>query len=478
MIVLYVILAALAVLILVLLGRTIILSSKAPKLTEKKDEYTQEQIKNYAERLSKMIQCKTVSVKGSFDDTEFSKLRNVVEELFPLFHQKAEKLTFSDDCWIYKLEGKDKTRNIMLMSHHDVVAVSGEWEHDGFGGEIADGKIWGRGTVDTKTPLFAELSALEELLSEGFVPECNVYIGSSHNEEIGGDGIPKANEYFKENGITFEVILDEGGAIIEPPLGGMKCDKCAMVAVHEKGRYYFDCTATSANAHASLTAASTMTPVERVSAFINEVMTKDIFIRRLNPQVIAMFNHLAPYCGFAMKLLFCNLWLFAPILKKVMPKINAQAGGLIGTTCTFNKIEGSTENKLCTARAFLRPVDSKDFALDLEAFKETAKKYDITVTEAPDCEYHEPAQMDRPQFAYTLNCIREKFPQYPASPFILPAGTDARTLTDVCPCVLRFAPIRLSAQQLASVHAENENIDLDAVANCVGFYKHFVKNYK
>ena len=62
-------------------------------------------------------------------------------------------------------------------------------------------------------------------------------------------------------------------------------------------------------------------------------------------------------------------------------------------------------------------------------------------------------------------------------PFILPAGTDARTLTDVCPCVLRFAPIRLSAQQLASVHSENENIDITAVEECVRFYRCLLKKF-
>lgn len=478
MIVLYIILILLVLLITVLAVNTARNTKKAPKLTEGKVYYSDEEIKKYALRLKKMIECKTVSVKGSYDDTEFKKLREVMAEMFPKVHEKAEKMTFSDDCWIYKIEGKDKSHNIMLMSHHDVVAVQGEWEHDGFSGEIIDGKIWGRGTVDTKTPLFAEFSAVEELLSEGFEFSCNVWIGSSHNEELGGDGIPTALEYFKKNNIVFDVILDEGGAIIEPPLGGMKCDKCAMVAVHEKGRYYLDCTAETGNAHASLTSGAKATPVERMSAFINEVMTKDIFIRRLNPQVTAMFTHLAPYSGTAMKVLFSNLWLFGPLLKKVMPKINAQAGGLIGTTCTFNKIEGSTEAKKCTARAFLRPVDEKDFEIDLEKFIETAKKYDITVTKTENCEYHGPADMSRPQFEYTKKCISEVFPQYPVSPFILPAGTDARTLTDVCQCVLRFAPIRLSAQQLGSVHAENENIDIDAVANAVEFYKYFLKNYK
>lgn len=464
--------------VLFLVIRTIIITSKARKLSASTLAFSDEEINAYAERLSEMIKCKTVSVKGEYDDTEFKKLRDAMKKLFPLVHEKAEKITFSDDCWVYKIPGKDNSHNIMLMSHHDVVEVSGEWKFDGFSAHIEDGKMYGRGTVDTKTPLFAEFSAVEELLAEGFTPECNVYIASSHNEELGGDGIPKANEYFKENGITFDVILDEGGAIIEPPLGGMKCDKCAMIAVHEKGRYYLDLKAEAANAHASLTSASSNTPVERMSMFIDEIMSKDIFIRRLNPQVVAMFSHLAPYCGFMMKLLFCNLWLFGPVIRKVMPSLNAQAGGLIGTTCSFNEINGSSKEKVCTAKAFLRPVDENDFKLDLEKFKEIAAKYDISVTEPDGNEYHAPADMTKPQFEYTKDCIAKVFPQYPASPFILPAGTDARTLTDVCPCVLRFAPIRLSAEQLASVHAENENIDLDAVAAAVVFYKEFVRNYK
>lgn len=478
MIVLYVVLALLVFLIAVLLVNTFVKKAKARKLLEEKSICTVEEIQYYTERLQQMIRCKTVSVKDSYDDMEFAKLRAVMEHLFPIIHEKAERHIFSDDCWIYKIAGKDTNRNIMLMSHHDVVAADGEWEHEPFSAETADGKIWGRGTVDTKTPLFAEFSALEELLSEGYEPPCNVYIGSSHNEELGGDGIPTALEYFKKQGITFEVILDEGGAVIEPPLAGMKCSKCAMVAVHEKGRYKLNCTAVAENAHAGLTAAAKATPIERMVSFIHEVNTKEIFIRRLNPQVTAMFKHLAPYCGFPMNVLFSNLWLFGGLLKRVMPKINAQAGGLLGTTCAFNRIEGSTESKTCTVTAMLRSVDEQDMFRDIDTLKSIAEKYGIEISVCDDSEYHGPADMSKPAFAYTMDCIANIFPQHPASPFILPAGTDARTLTDVCECVLRFAPIELSAQQLASVHSENENIDLKAVVNAVEFYKLFLKNYK
>ncbi|MDE7172517.1 MAG: M20/M25/M40 family metallo-hydrolase, partial [Oscillospiraceae bacterium] len=309
----------------------------------------------HAQRLARMIRCKTVSVKGSYDDAEFAKLRTVMEELFPRVHKRMERRVFSDDCWVYELEGKDSSRNIMLMSHHDVVAAEGNWAHDPFGAEIAEGRLWGRGTVDTKTPLFAEFSALETLLGEGWEPPCNVFLASSHNEELGGDGIPTALAYFKERGLTFEVVLDEGGAIIDPPLAGMKCQKCAMVAVHEKGRYKLICTAAAANVHTGLTAAAQASPIERMAGFLHEAASGKLFIRRLNPQVRAMFRHLAPHCKFPMNAVLGNLWLTGPLLQKMMPKLNPQAGAMLGTVCSFSKIEG--DDKGCAATVSFKAVD-------------------------------------------------------------------------------------------------------------------------
>ncbi len=455
-----------------------VLLVKGEPLSEAKSTMTAGAAEAYARQLGKMIACQTVSIKGSYDDTEFAKLRAVVAELFPLVHQHCEKLTFGHDCWIYRLKGADESRNIMLMSHHDVVAAEGEWQHPPFSGEIADGKIWGRGTVDTKTPLFAELAALEKLLEEGYEPKCNVWIGSSCNEEIAGDGIPLANEYFKEHGMLFDVILDEGGAVIDPPISGMACKKCAMVAIHEKGRHKLVLTASSGSAHAGLTAGMKATPTERMAAFITEFRKKNVFIRRLNPQVKGMFRAMAPYASFPMKLIFANLWCFGPLLTRVLPKMSAQAGGLLGTTCAFNDVLTSENGKVCTAKVMLRSVDDKDLEIDLRNFRALAAKYGIEVTDGEDSEYHAPADPTLPPFSVVAECIHEVFPDVPVIPFILPAGTDARTLTDVCPCVLRFAPIRLSAQQLASVHSENENIDVTAVGDCVTFYRRFLKKYK
>ena len=476
MTVITILLAAAAVFIGILLLNTAIRSAKKRKLEGSNPTCSDEEMQVYGEALSEMLQCATVSVRDSYDDTEFAKLREVVRRRFPLLHEKAEHLLLSDDCWLYKIPGKDPSRNILFMSHHDVVPGDETWTYPPFSGTIADGKVYGRGAADTKGSLCAILFSAENMLRQGYEPEVNFYILSSHNEELGGDGMPTSLAWFRERNIRFEVILDEGGAIVDPPLGNMHCEKCAMVAVHEKGRCKIKCTATWASNHVSLTGYKN-NPVERMSAFIHEVSSGNLFIRKLHRPVVGMFGQLGPYCAFPLNMVFANLWLFGGLLKKILPKINATAGGMVGTTIAFQSVEGGTNEKICTATAMLRHVNEEDLKQDLDALYAVAKKYGIEV-EITHQEYYAPADMDSKAYAYTMDCLAKVFPRYPAAPYILPAGTDAWKLTPICECVLRFAPTRMSSQQLASIHAVDENLDVSAVYEAAQFYEYFVRNYR
>ncbi len=476
MVVLCSLLAMVVILAAVLLINTARKTRNGRKLEGQHPAFSDAQLEGYGKTLSRMLQCATVSVKDSYDDTEFAKLRKVVEEDFPLLHQKAEHTLLSDDCWMYKIPGKDAGRNILLMSHHDVVPADTDWTMPAFEGIIRDGKVYGRGAADTKGSLCAILFAAEEMLQAGLTPPVNLYIVSSHNEELGGDGMSATLEYCREKGITFEVILDEGGAIVEPPLAGMNCQMCAMVATHEKGRLKLKCTVENESSHVSLTAFKG-NPVERMSQFIQEITTKDIFIRRLNPQTREMFRALAPYCKLPMKVLLSNLWLFGGLLTKVLPKLNATAGGMVGTTCNFQDIQGSVTSKVCTASVMLRNINEEDLKTDYAAFKAVADKHGITLETERD-EYYAPADMTSPAYSYTFDCLQKVFPRFPAAPYILPAGTDAWRLTPICNCVMRFAPTRMSKQQLGSIHAADENLDIAAVAEAAAFYKYFVENYQ
>ena len=110
----------------------------------------------YAEKLSRMIRYETVSVLGEVQREKFLGFHQVLEELFPLVHEHLEK-TEIDGSLLFKWTGKKHDRPIVLMGHQDVVAAEGPWIHEPFSGDIADGKVWGRGTADTKCSVSRKL---------------------------------------------------------------------------------------------------------------------------------------------------------------------------------------------------------------------------------------------------------------------------------------------------------------------------------
>jgi hypothetical protein len=144
-----------------------------------------------------------------------------------------------------------------------------------------------------------------------------------------------------------------------------------------------------------------------MSAFITEVNTKNIFIKRLYPEVKGMFTHLCPYIPFVMTILFSNLWCFGSLLKTVMPKLNAQAGSMVGTTCSFNEINTNKKEKYCHSKAFLRPVKEEDLEKDLEEIKKIAKKYDIELVPAENNECFKATNVNNKSVQYTKECINE-----------------------------------------------------------------------
>ena len=340
-------------------------------------------LQEYIKKLQKMIGCQTVYKEDGRNDDQYKKFYEIIEHEFPLLHKEGRKIPV-ERCLLFKIEGKSD-KNILIMSHHDVVDASENWKHPPFGAEIHDNKMFGRGTVDTKTPLFAEMQAVEELLSENAEFPCNIYIASSANEETSGDGMLNALEYFKTNKIHFETVLDEGGAIVDGMVPTVK-RRCAMIAVHEKGRHAYRCTAkkdTKADGgHSGLTCKSD-NPIVRMSQFICEAENIK-YIRHFYPEVEATFLETMPYMSYPLRCIFTSWKFFRRPMLGILPKVNAQVGAMLGTTVSFNKIEtvdgkDHIQSKEVRATAFFRCVREDDLEKDVETFKKTAEKYGITV---------------------------------------------------------------------------------------------------
>lgn len=435
--------------------------------------------KKYIEILKKFVDCKTVFTRDFENQSEYDKFYKTVDECFPEISKRAERLTFGSGCFVYVIKGKNAKKNIMLMSHHDVVEGDDKWTTDPFCAVEKDGALWGRGTIDTKTPLFAELQACEELLEEGYDFEgINLYIGSSNNEEVSGDGMVLATEYFKQQGIRYEAVLDEGGAITTGMIPGVK-HKSAMVAVHEKSRHMYRCKAElNTKGHGGLNP-SDDSAILRLSGFMNEVNKAKIYKGTFQPEVRATFETHAPYMPFPLNVLFGNLTLFSPLIKKIMLGI-PQTKAMLSTSISFTTFFAGTKEdpqiraKDAECTMFLRCVREDDLLRGLEKIKAIAKKYDVEI-EQIERDYCEPSSFESRPFKVLEEVMNTNFPDVIVAPFLLTAGTDARRFTDVADSILRFAPIDLDSKQFASIHSADEHIKTLNVGQCVCFYKDFIK---
>lgn len=471
MIILGTIIAIIVVLVGILIIRTVSLKPTEAKEAQVKIENTERAVR-YGKRLAEMVRVETISSRFEQNLEKFEKFQCTLEELFPLVHKNCEKITF-DGSILMKWTGKGKHDPIMFMSHQDVVEAGGEWEHEPFSGDIDEqGRVWGRGTVDTKASLFCIFTALEELMEQGYEPECDVYIGSSCTEEWSGPGAPDTAKYLKEHGIKMALILDEGGMILSEPVGGVK-GTYGMVGVVEKGYGDVKFIAKSHGGHASAPVKNT--PLVRLGKFMTDIDKKNPFKVQMTPTVREMFRRMTPNMNFGMKMIFANLWLFEGLLMKLLPSISAPAGAMTKTTLAFTMAEGSGGLNVLPQEAYvtgnMRFIQHQPTDESIELISEIAKKYDIA-TEVIYKDYPCPVvDYNGTGFKLIEEVASEIYPGVGICPYVMTGGTDAKYYGEISEHCIRFAPLYIDQQQYGSIHGLNENIYQGALPMGVDFYK-------
>ena len=427
-----------------------------------------------ARKLAEMVRCDTTSYKNCGEWDNFASFHKVLEAQFPLVHQKLER-TVIDGNLLYYWKGKKGAKPILLMSHQDVVPAEGRWKYPPFSGEIAEGKVWGRGASDTKASLMAFFQAAEELLAEGCVPECDVYLASSCTEEWGGDGGPKLVKELKRRGVELFLVCDEGGGIITEPIGGVK-GNYAMVGVFEKGKADVRLTARSIGGHSS--APPKHSPIERLAAFVTDVEKHRPFRRRFLPEVSAMFKRLAPYAPFGLKLVMGNLWLFGPVMKPILGSISAQAGAMLQTTIAFTMQSGSDAYNVlpqeATLGANLRFIPHQGMEESLSILRKLAEKHGLEMEVVSGNDYSDPVDINGEAFTQVEQVIHKTFPGLAVSPYVMTGATDAYFYQEICESCIRFAPVIFGPEQMQGMHGLNENIEHNCLPGAVDFYKNLI----
>ncbi|MBI4280369.1 MAG: M20/M25/M40 family metallo-hydrolase, partial [Armatimonadetes bacterium] len=129
---------------------------------------------------------------------------------------------------VLRLPGRNDAEPLMLLSHLDVVAAdAGRWKFPPFSGALADGCVWGRGTLDTKNLTAMELMAVL-LVHRLKVPLARSLIfAATADEEAGGRaGIAWLLDHHPEL-VTAPYVINEGAGY-DVRIAGKKFYTCQM----------------------------------------------------------------------------------------------------------------------------------------------------------------------------------------------------------------------------------------------------------
>jgi carboxypeptidase PM20D1 len=437
----------------------------------------------FAERLGRAIQFRTIAA-GSSDEADgaaFDGLRDFLAASFPGVHERLDREVFGGRSLLFRWKGTDpSTRPILLMSHLDVVPVQrgteGDWAYPPFSGAVADGHIWGRGTLDVKCGAVGLLEAVELLLADGFRPGCDVYIALGHDEETGGlEGNRRIAEALRVRGVRFRFVLDEGGGLTEGIIDGIDAP-VAFVGIAEKGYATMGLEATGGG-HASMP--PRRTAIGRLSAAIAR-LENDPFPARLDGATGALLDHLGPEMPWPRRVALANRWLTGRLIARqfaASPALNA----LMRTTAAATVIRGGEAENALAARASatvnvrLRPGDPSGLA--------RARLLEVVDDEEVRCtrwdvlsEASAVSSTGSVAFRSLHRTIAAVHPGAVVSPGLSMVATDSRHYAAIADDIYRFLPLRVTSRDLERIHGTDERIAVEDYAALIGFLAELIRD--
>lgn len=417
--------------------------------------------------------------RSNFDAAAFTGFRDYLQSAYPLVHENMQRTIISGYSLVYYLPGSDPSlQPVLFMAHMDVVPVQddtlAEWTHPPFDGVVEDGVVWGRGSVDDKVGVIGLLEATEMLLQQGLQPERSLYLAFGHNEEVGGaDGAQAVAQYFEEQGIRFDFVLDEGGALTQNMIGSIE-QPLAIIGVSEKGYVNLVLTVMDAGGHSS------QPPDHTALGILSQAIVKvenQPFPARLD-YMLPTIDAIGAYMPFTDRLAMSNLWLLGPIVKRSMLKQPDMAAG-IRTTTAATMASGSPKSNILPTRAQgvinfrILPGETVETVRQRVVDIIDDERVEVTTEFGSDPSPVSPT--DARGYELIASTIRAFQPDGLVAPYMVRGGTDAKYFYSVSDNVYRFAMIRITPDTMRFVHGIDERLPVEDYLMAIRFYFNVLK---
>jgi carboxypeptidase PM20D1 len=436
------------------------------------------------ERLSSAVKIPTISPADSLqrDTAAFSAFHEFLAKAYPRSHATMQRERVGRDALLFTWAGTDPAlQPIVLMGHMDVVPVApgtdSLWKHGAFSGDVADGFVWGRGTLDDKGTVLGVLEACEALITSGFKPRRTIMLSFGADEEAGGQaGAKMIASLLQSRGIKPLFVLDEGGTVIKGAIAGIT-KPVALIGIAEKGYLTVELTVHADGGHSS------MPPKHTAAGILAIAITRlesHHMPARIGTTTSALLDAIGPEMSFDRRIAFANRFLFDPIIKRQLAS-SPGTDATLRTTTAVTMLEGSPKDNVLPSRARaavnfrILPGDSVAGVI--------AHVRDVIDDERVEIKAQDPAVEPSPvsstsdsAWAIVDRSVRQGYPNAIVAPYLVLGATDSRYFRLVTQNVYRFSGARLDITDLERVHGTNERVSIAAYLEGIRFLGQLIQN--
>ena len=434
-------------------------------------------------KLQTLVRIPTVSYRDP-EQQDADAFDGFLEELatqFPLLHEHLQLTRIHTPAktqgLLFHWRGRSAERPVVLMAHLDVVPVEGDWQHGAFSGDIEDGLIWGRGTLDDKGALVAVAEAVERLLEQDHVPAQDVWLSFGCDEEVFGQAAPMAVEELRTRGVRPWIVVDEGGAIAGDAFPGVS-KPVGVIGVTEKGVTSLELVVEGRGGHASTP--SRLGPTARLARAITRLDNAPMPASVPAP-TLELFRRLGPHLPLPLRPLIAGLTRVEPALARTLLLAGPETAAMARTTFAVTTLQGSPALNVIAQKAVagvnIRVMvgDTVDQVVEHVRNAIDDDQVRIEVVDANEPSPISPMSDTDDGFTILTETIGEVFPDAIASPYVMMAATDARNFTAICDRVYRFAPFRMSKPQRQAIHSYDEHLEIDTFVDGVRWYQRLIE---
>ena len=361
---------------------------------------------------------------------------------------------------VARIPGAEPLKPLMINHHMDVVAADpSQWTHPPFGGVIADGFVWGRGTLDTKGLGVMFLLALESLVKEGVKFRRPIVMTAVPDEETGGSGM----KWLVENhaaAIDPEWVWDEGSGGLKGMFGS---GILFAVAVAEKTVQWLKLIATGDPGHGSMphNNNANVTLVNALKRIADSPRPLHV-----NSTAAAMFKAIASTQSFPASWVLRNL--SNPIALGLASKrltSDRLTHALVRDTISLNMLNAGYKVNVIPEKAeasldvrLLPETDPDEFVRWLKARINDDRIKIESIQSSPPSGV---APLDSPFYAAVTHAVNRHAPGAGVFPLLMSGATDGRYWRMRGYPAYGFGPCILERHDVGRVHGIDERISAD-----------------